>query len=140
MAAGTDVEISFDRLRIDFVAAAHLLSETYWGKGRNEGDQLNAFSNSLCGAAFVEGRQVGFGRVITDRVFFAHLCDIMVWPDFRERGIGWRLVKAFLDHPDLVRVDSWSLNTRDAHRLYEKFGFARSADGNTMRLSRSPDR
>ncbi|MBX3578132.1 MAG: GNAT family N-acetyltransferase [Rhizobiaceae bacterium] len=131
-----DVEISFDLLRIDFVAAAALVGESYWGKGRSEGDQMQAFANSLCCGAFIEGRQVGFGRCVTDRVFFAHLCDLMVWPDFRRQGIGKRLVRAFVDHPDLARVGTWSLNTRDAHGLYEPFGFERLVDANSMRMTR----
>ena len=129
-------EVSFDPIRIDFVAASTLLSESYWGKGRSEGDQLNAFGNSICAAAFHDGKQIGFGRAITDRVFFAHLCDFMVWPDWREKGVGTQLVSAFLGHPDLSRVGSWTLHTRDAHSLYGRFGFERSADGNMMRLSR----
>lgn len=135
-----DCEISFDPLRIDFVSAAHLLSESYWGIGRTEGDQLRAFSNSICASAFVEGKQIGFGRAITDRVYSVYLCDIIVWPDWRAKGIGKAIVKAFLEHPDLVHVPSWTLKTRDAHALYEKFGFERFADSNQMRLSRSHDR
>jgi len=133
-----ECEISFDRLRIDFVSAAALLSETYWGKDRREGDQLDAFSNSICAAAFHQSNQIGFGRAITDRRFHAHLCDIVVWPDWREKGIGKRLVRAFLEHAELARVSSWSLHTNDAHSLYEKFGFERSADGTYMRLNRRP--
>lgn len=131
-----EYEVSFDPLRIDFVAAAALVGESYWGKGRSEGDQIAAFSNSLCAAAFHQGAQVGFGRAITDRTFFAHLCDFMVWPDWRAKGVGKALVQAFLDHPDLAGVATWSLNTRDAHRLYERFGFERVADPNYMRLTR----
>jgi GNAT superfamily N-acetyltransferase len=135
-----DCEISFDPLRIDFVAAATLLAQSYWGIGRTEGDQLKAFSNSICVAVFVEGKQVAFGRAITDRVYSAYLCDIIVWPDWRGKGIGKAIVKAFLEHPDLANVPSWTLKTRDAHALYEKFGFERFADANQMRLSRSRDR
>jgi GNAT superfamily N-acetyltransferase len=129
-------EISFDPLRIDFVAAAALLSQSYWGIGRGEGDQLRAFSNSICCGAFVEGKQIGFGRCITDRTFFAYLSDLMVWPDWREKGVGKQMVRAFLEHPELAAVRTWTLNTRDAHTLYERFGFERLGDGNYMRMSR----
>jgi GNAT superfamily N-acetyltransferase len=132
----SDVEITFDPLRIDYVAAARLIITSYWGVGRSEDQQLRAFTNSICAAALHEGRQVGFGRVTTDKVFFARLGDLMVWPQWRGRGVGRLLVRAFLEHPDLAGVGIWTLNTRDAHALYEGFGFRRSVDGNEMRLDR----
>jgi GNAT superfamily N-acetyltransferase len=135
-----DIEISFDPLRIDFVKAAQLLSETHWGKGRGEGDQLKAFGNSLCAGAFVEGRQIGFGRAITDRTFFAYLCDVIVWPEDRGQGAATRMVQAFLEHPELASVVHFSLYTATAHGIYARLGFARSGDGNYMRLERRPGR
>ena len=132
-------EVSFDPLRIDFVSAAGLLSQTYWGKGRSEGDQLKAFANALCAGAFHEGKQIGFARVITDRTYFAYVCDMIVWPDYREQGVGTKLVRACLDHPDLASVVHWSLYTTNAHAIYAKLGFERSGDGNYMRLERRGD-
>lgn len=132
------VEVSFDRLRIDFVEPARLLAETSWGKGRSEGDQLKAFGNSLCAAAFVDGRQIGFGRAVTDFGFFAYLCDLIVDPQERRKGVAGAIVRAFLGHPDLAGVVHWSLYTANAHSLYTRFGFERSGDGNYMRLQRRP--
>lgn len=134
------IEISFDPLRIDFVKAARLLVETPWGKGRSEADQLNAFSNSLCAGAFIDGRQVGFARAVTDRALFAYLCDLIVWPEHRGRGAATRLTEAFLAHPELASVAHWSLYTATAHSIYAKLGFERSGDGNYMRLQRRPSR
>ena len=131
-----DCEISFDPLRIDFVSAAALLSQTYWGKGRTEGDQLRAFANSLCAGAFHEGLQIGFARIVTDRAFFAYICDMIVWPDHRDQGIGTQLARACVDHPELAGVVHWSLYTNNAHSVYAKLGFERSGDGNYMRLER----
>lgn len=136
----SDIEISFDPLRIDFVKAAQLLSETPWRKGRSEGDQLKAFGNSLCAAAFIEGRQIGFGRAVTDRALFAYLCDLIVWPEHRGQGVATRMLQAFLQHEDLASVANFSLYTTNAHAIYAKLGFARSGDGNYMRLERRPGR
>ncbi|MEV8879452.1 hypothetical protein [Mesorhizobium ciceri] len=64
-----DCEISFDMSRIDFRATSALLMASYWGAGRTDEVYRRAFANSLCVGAYVDGRQVGFGRAITDARF-----------------------------------------------------------------------
>jgi GNAT superfamily N-acetyltransferase len=121
-----DVEISFDLSRIDFQTTSNLIKESYWGGARTDELNRQAFANSLCAAAYLEGEQVAFGRAITDHALFAYLADIIVWPHHRGRGIGKKLVGALLDHPDLATVVHFSLTTSDAHKLYAQFGFAPS--------------
>ncbi len=129
-----DIEISSDLSRIDFHATSDLIKASYWGEKRTDEINRRGFENSLCVAAFLEGKQVGFGRAITDRALFAYLADIVVWPQHRGRGIGKRLLAALLDHPDLATVVHFSLTTADAQGLYAKFGFV--PDGRYMRLER----
>ena len=131
-----DYEVSFDLARIDFRATSDLVMASYWGGARTDATNERAFGNSLCAAVFLEGKQVAFGRVVTDRAVFAYLCDVIVWPEQRGKGIGPMLVKAFLDHPELAGVSHWSLTTDDAHGLYERFGFQASTNGRYMRLDR----
>jgi GNAT superfamily N-acetyltransferase len=133
-----DLEISFDLSRIDFRATSDLLMASYWGGGRNDELNRRAFANSLCAGAYIDGSQIGFGRAITDRTVFAYLADIIIWPGHRGRGIGTRLVRALIDHPDVKSVTHWSLSTGDARGVYEKLGFRPSTDGRTMRLDRVP--
>lgn len=130
-----DIEVSFDPLRIDFVAAAKLLN-AFWAQEKEEGERMLAFTNSLCAGAFRDGVQVGFARAVTDRVNIAYVADVIVWPDFRGQGVGTTLVRAFLDHPDLTKVSAWTLYTQTAHSVYAKLGFERSGDGSYMRLER----
>ena len=61
--------------------------------------------------------------MITDRAVFAYLADVFVVPDRRGQGVSKHLMKAILDHPDLQRLTLFMLRTRDAHGLYEQFGF-----------------
>lgn len=131
-----DVEISFDLSRIDFRATSDQLMASYWGSARNDEMHRRAFAHSLCVGAYVDGKQVGFARAITDYTVFAYLADIIIWPEHRGRGIGKRLVQALLDHPEVKTVSHWSLTTSDAHSLYQKFGF--ETDGRYMRLERNP--
>jgi len=69
-------------------------------------------------------KQVGFARVVTDRATFAWLCDVFVDEAHRGRGLGKRLVESVVGHPDLEGL-AIVLATRDAHGLYERFGFVR---------------
>jgi GNAT superfamily N-acetyltransferase len=133
-----DCEVSFDMSRSDFRATSDLLMASYWGSGRSDDLHRRAFANSLCAGAYVDGKQVGFGRAITDRTAFAYLADIIIWPEYRGQGIGLWLVRALIDHPELGAVSHWSLSTSDAHGLYEKLGFRPSTDGRYMRLERIP--
>lgn len=133
-----EYEISFDKARIDFRATSDVLMAAYWGALRTDEGHRQAFANSLCAGAYLNGRQVAFARAITDGTYFGYLCDIMVWPEHRGQGLGQRLVRAFIDHPELGGILHWSLSTSDAHGVYEKLGFVKSTDGQYMRLSRVP--
>ena len=131
-----DVEISFDPARIDFERTSSLIRQSYWGGQRTDAMDRRAFANSVCAIALIGGEQVGFARASGDRTCFARISDIMVWPGFRGRGIGKMLVEALLGHEELSTVTVWTLNTGDAHRLYERYGFKPCVDGHEMRLDR----
>ncbi len=66
---------------------------------------------------------MGFARVITDYATFAYVGDVFVLPSHRGAGAGRELMAAILAHPALQSLRRWHLVTRDAHRLYEQFGF-----------------
>lgn len=132
-----DLEISFDLSRIDFRKTSDLIMASYWGAARTEEMNARAFVNSICAAAYADGRQVAFGRAVTDYCVFAYLADVIVWPGYRGRGIGKRLVEALLDHPELAGVGHWCLTTADAQDLYARFGFKPAPDGRYMRRDRS---
>ena len=63
--------------------------------------------------------------VITDRAVFAYLSDVFVVPAYRGQGVGKALMRAILEHQDLQGLTVFLLRTRDAHGLYEPFGFER---------------
>jgi GNAT superfamily N-acetyltransferase len=84
--------------------------------------------NSVCFGGYVEGRQVGFGRLVTDSVVFAWAGDLIVAPEARGRGYGRSILAAMLDYADNCGVLSIVLNSRDAQGLYQKFGFVRDTN------------
>jgi GNAT superfamily N-acetyltransferase len=52
------------------------------------------------------------------------LSDVYVLEEFRGRGLGVWLMECVMSHPDLHGLRRFSLATRDAHGLYQKFGFS----------------
>jgi len=131
MTESTDLEISDDRSRIDVKAVHAFLSTSYWAEGRALETVEASIRNSLCFGAYVAGRQVGFGRAVTDSATFAYLADVFVLPAYRGRGIAKLLVARILSHPQLQGV-GMLLRTRDAHELYRQFGFKAPQDPSTL--------
>ena len=119
-----DVLISDRQDRID-VAFVHefLARRSYWAQGVPREIVERSLAHSLCLGVYRGDRQVGFGRVITDRATFGWLADVFVLESERGQGLGKRLVEAILGHPDLRTVRRLRLGTVDAHGLYARYGF-----------------
>jgi GNAT superfamily N-acetyltransferase len=111
-------------LQIDFIHDA--LSRTYWANQRTRAVLEEAIRNSLCFGLYEQKtqRQVGFARIVTDRATFSWIADVIVDEAYRQRGLGQWLFSCVASHP-YARDWMAMLGTRDAHALYEKFGFAR---------------
>jgi len=118
-----EVEISTDPARFDLDVIHGYLARSYWAAGIPRETVERSIAGSLCFGAFDGGRQIGFARVVTDRATFAYLADVFVLGEFRGRGVATRLMEAIVAHPELQNLRRWLLVTRDAHPLYEKFGF-----------------
>lgn len=129
----------FDRSRETFrittnVAAMDLdaihayLTRSYWSEGISKDLVARAMAGSLCFGLLEGERQIGFARVITDKATFAYLCDVYVLEEHQGRGLGTWLMNELVTHPDLQGLRRFALVTRDAHKLYEKCGFAALAN------------
>ena len=127
-----EFEISTDKSRLDTDVIHRFLSEkSYWANTRRREQTQTAIENSICFGVYSGEEQVGFARVISDRATFAYIGDVFILDEFRGRGLSKMLMRAMLDHPDLQGLRRWVLATKDAHGLYEQFGFS---------LMRYPDR
>jgi GNAT superfamily N-acetyltransferase len=116
--------ISTDRARLDVRLIHEFLSESsYWAKGRPREVVERSIEHSLAFGVYHGGRQVGFGRVITDYATFAWIADVFVVDEFRGRGLGKWLGEVMVAHPELQGFRRWVLATKDAHELYRRTGF-----------------
>jgi GNAT superfamily N-acetyltransferase len=112
-------------LDIDFVCRG--LNNTYWARDRKREVVEESIRNSLCFGVYEKGsgRQIGFARVVTDKATFAWICDVFIDEAHRGRGLGKWLMACVTEHPS-VNGSMSILGTRDAHGLYERYGFTRT--------------
>lgn len=117
--------VSTDKSLLDFdVIVTYLSNESYWAKGRSGADIQTSIQHSLCfGLYNPKHMQVGFARVVSDHIVFAWLMDVFIVEAYRGKGLSKLLMTTIMNHDDLKRVKKWGLATKDAHGLYEQFGF-----------------
>ena len=129
-----EYEISTDSARLDLPLLHSHLSTAYWSEGVPLETVTKSIEQSIVFGAYIVdgGALVGFARVVTDYATFAWICDVFVFPDHRGRGLGKWLMECIVEHPDLQGLRRLLLATRDAHGLYEQFGFEPVPDGRFM--------
>jgi N-acetylglutamate synthase-like GNAT family acetyltransferase len=132
-------EITCDKTRFDIEAIHRFLTQSYWSPGVPRTIVERSIANSLCFGVLLEGQQIAFARVVTDRATFAYLADVFVLPEHRGKGLSLRLMEQIVQHPDLQGLRRVLLATRDAHSLYEKFGFKPLAAPELMMEVHNPD-
>ena len=116
--------ISTDRNRLQIDAIHLFLSEeSYWAQTRTKEQTMTAIKNSLPFGVYRGENQIGFARVVSDFATFAYLGDVYITEEFRGLGLSKWLMETIINYPDLQDLRRWILATRDAHALYEKFGF-----------------
>ena len=120
-----DFVIDDDNKKTDAETVHQLLKDTYWAKGRELETVKKTIANSHCFNVWKDGRQVGFARVVTDYAVFGWIADVIIEEESRGLGLGKFLVKILCEHPDIPE-HVLVLRTKDAHGLYEKYGFERN--------------
>ena len=116
--------ITTDRSKLQIDLIQNFLSrESYWAKNRTPEQTKTAIENSICFGVYNGTRQIGFARVVSDCATFAYLGDVFIIDEFRGMGLSKWLMETIISHPDVQGLRRWVLATRDAHGLYEKFGF-----------------
>lgn len=112
----------FENMDVNYVY--HQLSAMYWSKNIPKEIVIKSLENSLCFSVITDSnQQIGFARMITDKATFAYLSDVFIDKKHQEQGLSKALMKNILAHPDLQYLRRIMLATKDAHGLYEQFGF-----------------
>lgn len=105
-----------------------LFETTGWNKGYNA-DKDELFSAidtswfSLC-AYNNNNELIGFGRLISDGVLYAFVCDMIVLPEYQKQGIGSSILNKLIEHCNEQKVRVlWLFSASGRSGFYKKFGF-----------------
>ena len=117
------ISISTDKNKLDVPFIQNFLKDVYWAAGRTIEEVQTTIEHSFCFGIYLDNKQIGFARVITDYVVFGYVMDVFIDQKHRGKGYSSVLIDAMMKEPQLQEVKIWRLATSDAHFLYEKFGF-----------------
>jgi GNAT superfamily N-acetyltransferase len=134
-----EYEIDTEPSRLDRGLIHDFLSTAYWSPNVPRDVVERSIENSLVFGLYRDGEQVGFARAVTDRSVFAYLADVFVLEPHRGHGLGKWLIETVLAHPDLQGMRRITLGTKDAHALYEHYGFRPADSSRLMTLDRSSE-
>ena len=104
------------------------LRASYWAKERPRRTIESSLANSMVFSIFLEDKQIGIARVVTDYSTFAWLCDVFIEEEHRGLGLSKWLMEIILSHPHLDNISRWLLATKDAQELYSRYGFKEITD------------
>lgn len=136
--------ISTNPTDFDFEVIYHFISASYWAKGIPRETMAKAIENSMCFAVLKtlqtgEVQQVGFARVITDKATFAYLGDVFIAPEEQGKGLSKKLMQAITEHTELQGIRRFMLATKDAHGLYQQYGFTAVSNPEILMQIHNPD-
>ena len=116
--------ISTDKSKLNLHYIHQFLSnESYWAEGIPLIIVEKSIANSLCFGVYEGEKQIGFARIITDEATFGYLADVFIDKEYRGRGISKWLMHVISNLPFRRNLRNFMLGTKDAHKLYEQFGF-----------------
>ena len=110
--------------KMDLAEVMRLLKMTYWAEQRSVEQVSKSVANSSCYGVYLddENKLIGFARVISDCATTYYLCDVIIDTEYQRRGFGSALVSHIEAQPEYKGLRGM-LITRDAHSLYEKYGY-----------------
>ncbi len=119
-----DYTIDTDKSLLSVDRVKEFLSDSYWASERSKELIEKTIMNSFCYGVYQEEEMVGFARVVSDCATMGWICDVYIDKRHRGKGLGKKLIVCILETPEFENIRC-SLVTRDAHALYEQFGFER---------------
>jgi len=109
-----------------------LFESTGWNTEHHlDQDRLfEALSESQCMvSAYHNDTLVGFGRTISDGVLHALIIDVIVLPEYQQKGIGREIMNRLMEYcrvRDIKDIQLFCAKGKAA--FYEKLGFTRRPD------------
>lgn len=115
--------ISTDKSLLQLDVIHDFLKNSYWAKNIPIEIVKKSIEHSICFGVYLDEKQIGFARVMTDQATFAYLADVFIIKEQQGKGYSKELMKFIMAHPELQGLRKFLLATADAHGLYKQFGF-----------------
>lgn len=132
--------LSTDKSKLDLKMIHEFLStESHWAKNIPYERVKKSIENSLCFGLYHNDKQIGFARVISDYSTIAYLGDLFILKDHRGKGLSRWMLEVIMNHPDLTGLRRWILVTKDAHDVYQQYGWAMVARPENWMEIHDPD-
>lgn len=116
--------INTDKSLVSVNRVKEFLSDSYWASDRPIEIIEKTIMNSFCYGVYHHEEQVGFARVVSDYATMFWIGDVYIDKNHRGKGLGKKLIGCITETPEFKNLRG-ILATRDAHGLYEQFGFER---------------
>ncbi|GAB0157467.1 GNAT family N-acetyltransferase [Chryseobacterium sp. Alg-005] len=121
--------LSTDKTKLDIDSIHQFLStKAYWALNIPKDKVQTSIQNSLCFGVYIDEKQIGFAKIISDFSTIAYLGDVYILEEYRGIGLSKWLIETIMAHPDLQGLRRWILLTGDAHGLYRQFGWTDIAE------------
>jgi N-acetylglutamate synthase-like GNAT family acetyltransferase len=76
------------------------------------------------GFSFDDGKLIGFGRLISDGALYALVCDMIVLPEYQNRGVGSTILKMLKEICEEYNIQKvWLFAAPRRSEFYLKNGF-----------------
>jgi GNAT superfamily N-acetyltransferase len=132
--------ISSDKSLLDIgYIHAYISEQSYWANGVPREIIEKSITHSFCFGVYHQLKQVGFARLVTDYATFGYLADVFIDEAHRGKGLSKSLMEVIFETPELHLFRRFLLATRDAHGLYEKFGFTPLRDPTRFMEKHQPE-
>lgn len=118
-----DLIISDDKNKLDVEFIYNFLTTSYWAEGRTLEEVKNSIEHSICFGVYMNNRQIGFARIVSDLTIIAYLMDVFIIEEYRGKGFSKLLLNRIFSDIRFKKIKKWMLATKDAHSLYAEFGF-----------------
>ena len=122
-----DIIISDNKSKFPVEQAIELLHTSYWAGKRDPEIIKKSIENSIVFGVYSEDNLIGMARVITDFATTFYLADVIIDEKYRGNGLGKKLISTIMSDERFSSLLG-ILVTRDAHGLYEHFGFKRDSE------------
>ena len=123
-----NISLNYGTANIDWVALCEVFRLAPLGTREPEKLKMAAMNSHTVCSAYADGRIIGFGRALSDGEYQSAIYDVVVLPEFQNRGVGKSIMEALLEKlPKNAPVLIYAAPGKQD--FYRQFGFGNLKTG-----------